>query len=117
MLVLADWVAQVRGEDPAESIRGLYDSPATCQQLTGFVRDPVAAVERCLATIGGLPRAVIARPGDVAVIDRRDEPPSRLAAGAIFLGDAWGCKGQHGVTTLHPALVVPRATWSVGYEA
>ncbi len=56
MLCLADWVLHVKGHDPAADIRGTYDCRGSCQRETGFLRDPVGAVEKCLATIGDLPR-------------------------------------------------------------
>lgn len=123
MTCLADWVLRVRGVDPAADIRLTYDSPASCQRQTGFLREPVAAVERCLATIGGLPRVLEPQAGDVAVIMARG-PDGRLSpSGALWMGSAWGCKGPSGTTTLSPrvAAVVSDdagpAIWGVGYEA
>lgn len=117
MLCLADWVHRVRGVDPAAEIRGTYDSRGSCQRETGFLRDPVAAVERCLASVGGLPRVPEPRKGDVAVIAYHDGERMQVAGG-IWLGEAWGCKGPNGTTTLSPRMVVDvLAAWSVGYEA
>ena len=118
MLVLADWIARVRGVDPASAIRGTYDSRGSCQRETGFLRDPVAAVERCLATIGGLERVSAPRAGDMALILVR-EPDGRVSpCGALWLGEAWACKGPSGATTIKPQAVIEvLAIWSVGYEA
>ncbi len=118
MLVLADWVARVKGADPAAHIRGMYDSRGTCQRETGFLRDPVAAVESCLDTIGGLERTDDPQPGDTAILMLR-EPDGRVSpCGGLWLGNAWGCKGPHGTTTVHPSVVIEvLAIWSVGYEA
>lgn len=124
MLCLADWVLRVTGGDPAVDIRGTYDSRGSCQRETGFLRDPVGSVEKCLATIGGLPRVEEPKKGDVAVILARDADGRIGPCGAIWLGSAWGCKGPSGTTTISPRAAdvmldgknVP-AIWSVGYEA
>ena len=118
MMCLADWVLAVKGQDPAAHIRGTYDSRGSCQRETGFLREPVKAVEACLATIGGLPRAERPEKGDVAIIVAQ-EPDGRMTpCGALWLGRAWGCKGPQGTTTLSPR-AVPQvlAVWKVGYEA
>lgn len=118
MLVLADWIKRVRGADPAAHIRGLYDSRGTCQRETGFLRDPVAAVDACLATIGGLDRVEEPEPGDIAVLMLREADGRVSPCGALWLGAAWGCKGPTGATTLTPRAVIEvKAIWSVGYEA
>lgn len=118
MLCLADWVLRVRGVDPAAEIRGTYDSRGSCQRETGFLRDPVGAVENCLATIGGLPRVGAPRKGDPAVIVVRDADGRLSPCGAVWLGSAWGCKGPNGTTTLKPRSVAEvLAIWGVGYEA
>ncbi|GAA6190896.1 hypothetical protein [Phaeobacter sp. NW0010-22] len=117
MLCLADWVQRVRGVDPAAHIRGTYDSRGGCQRETGFLRDPVAAVEGCLGTIGGLERVGDPRTGDVAVIMVRDAEGRVSPCGAVWLGTAWGFKGPHSTTTLHPRAVQEvLAIWSVDYE-
>jgi hypothetical protein len=118
MLCLADWVQRVTGKDPAAHIRGTYDSRGSCQRETGFLRDPVGAVEACLATIGGLPRVDAPRPGDGAVI-MVQEPDGRVSpCGALWLGSCWGCKGPQGATTLCPRAVIDvLAIWGLGYEA
>ena len=115
MLCLADWVLRVKGVDPAAHIRQMYDGPGSCQRETGFLRDPVAAVEACLATIGGLPRVDDPEPGDVAIVKAVGTDGRIASCGAIWLGDAWGCKGQRGTTTLKPHLVEVVAIWGVGY--
>ncbi len=116
MLVCADWIERVRGQDPAAHLRGTYDSRGSCQRETGFLRDPIGAVESCLATIGGLDRVDEPQRGDMAVI-RVHEPDGRVSpCGALWLGSAWGCKGPTGATTLNPCAVVEvLAVWSVGY--
>lgn len=110
MTVLADHVAEVTGRDPMAELRGTYSCAGSCQQVTGFLRDPVGAVERALATIGGLPRVEAPEAGDIAVIRRAGEPP----CGALWLGTLWGAKGPAGATTLDPRIVTPLAIWRVG---
>ena len=124
MLVLADWVKAVHGVDAAAHIRGTYDSRGSCQRETGFLRDPVGAVESCLATIGGLERTKVPLKGDVAVIITKDADGRISPCGALWLGSAWGCKGPHGTTTINPKRAAPilcpegkPAIWSVGYAA
>ncbi|APE43419.1 hypothetical protein BOO69_08310 [Sulfitobacter alexandrii] len=118
MLVLADWIRTVRGADPADHIRGTYDSPGSCQRETGFLRTPVEAVEKCLSTIGGLPRVDEPAPGDIALIRIADGRGGLMTAGAIWTGTAWGCKGPEGTTTISPRAVVEvTAIWAVGYAA
>lgn len=124
MMCVADWILRVTGRDPAADMRGSYDSRGSCQRETGFLRDPVAAVEKCLATIGGLPRVQEPRKGDIAVILAWDAEGRVGPCGAIWMGDAWGCKGPSGTTTINPRVAqvvhdengIP-AIWSVGYEA
>lgn len=118
MLVLADWIGRVRGADPAAHIRGTYDSRGSCQRETGFLRDPVGAVDRCLDTIGGLARVKEPQCGDIAVIVIRDADGRVSPCGAVWLGTSWGCKAPTGATTLKPIAVLQvLAIWSVGYEA
>lgn len=117
ILCLSDWIMRVKGVDPAADVRGMYNSPGTCQRETGFLRDPVGAIDRQLATIGGLDKTDAPARGDVAVImvnlgGARPEP-----CGAMWLGNAWACKGERGTTTRDPSVVRVLAIWSVGYEA
>lgn len=124
MLALADWVEQVTGKDPAAAIRGVYDSRGSCQRETGFLRNPVEAIEACLATIGGLPRVDAPSPGDVAVVMADNPDGRRSPCGALWMGDCWGFKtdnelyGGRGAITIKP-LLVPQvlAIWGVGYAA
>ena len=118
MLCLAEWVLRVTGRDPAAAVRGVYDSRGSCQRETGFLRNPIMAVEACLDTIGGLPRVDTPQPGDMAVLMLLDSEGRISPCGALWLGSAWGCKGPDGVTTLSPhAVSKVLAIWGVGYEA
>lgn len=124
MLAVADWIELVTGKDPAAALRGVYDSRGSCQRETGFLRDPVATVDACLATIGGLPRVDTPSPGDIAVLLAHDHQGRLSPTGALWMGDCWGFKtrnehyGGCGATTIKPILI-PKvlAIWGVGYEA
>lgn len=113
MLVLADWVQRVTGVDPAADIRGTYWDAKTCQDATGFLREPVKAVARYAEGVANLPRGNELRLGDVAVVRLADEP--RWPVGGLFLGAAWGFKSLSGVATRAPQFVRVEAFWSVGY--
>lgn len=116
MLVLADWIETVHGTDPAAGLRYTYHDALTCQRAVRWFTDPVGAVERCLETIGGLPRTEAPEPGDMAVLALRGEDGRRMPTGALWLGRAWAIKGPEGTTTLAPRVAgAPLAIWSVGY--
>lgn len=113
MLVLCDWIEQVRGVDPAAEVRGTYASRHGCLRETGWPRDPVGVTDRFLSA-AGLVRVSEPAAGDVAVVRRAD---TGEAVGALWTGSAWACKGPSGATTLRPALCVVLAVWAVGYAA
>jgi Domain of unknown function (DUF6950) len=129
MTCLADWIMRARGADllrgrytpgidPAAATRGTYDSRGSCQRETGFLRDPITAVEKCLATIGGLDRMDVPAMGDIAVVVLQEADGRVGPCGALWMGDAWGCKGPTGTTTISPKAVHKvLAIWSVGYAA
>ncbi|QDC11713.1 hypothetical protein FHY55_19495 [Oceanicola sp. D3] len=114
MLVLADWIQQVHGLDPAADVRGTYWDALSCQQVTGFMRDPMSVAVRYAEENAGLSRGNDLRVGDVGLLRLADEP--RWAVGGMFLGSAWGFKGLSGAATRLPQLVQVEAFWSVGYE-
>lgn len=115
MSVLADWIAHVRGVDPVEHIRGQYHDALSCERLTGFVSDPVAAVQACLDTIGGLERVRAPQTGDIAVLLVATGKDERHACG-LWMGAGWAVKGEQGATYLRPADVIGElAVWRVGY--
>lgn len=111
--VIADWVWKLHGADPIADVRGLYDDPLTCERATGFIRDPVAAIDRALASVGRFERADTPEAGDIAVIHPNDG--TRHPTGALWLGKAWACKGERGATTYAPAAVQVLAIWEVDY--
>lgn len=112
--VLADWVARVHGVDPIADVRGLYDDPLSCERATGFVRDPVSAIDRALASVGRFERAETPTAGDIAVV--LPMAGDRRPTGALWLGRAWACKGMTGATTYAPSAVQVLAIWKMNYE-
>lgn len=119
MTVLADWVQRVRGQDFMAHVRGLYSDIGSCERHTGFLRDPIAAVEDGLARIGGLDRVSEPETGDIAVLLLAVGPGGRPTyCGGLWLGQAWGCKGPTGATTVRPSEVIEvLAIWRVGDAA
>lgn len=113
-LVLADWIARVKGADPAAHLRGMYSTPGECERETRFLSDPVGCMARCADSIGGLPMVAVPARGDVGVYRRHGE---RWPYGGIWTGSLWASKGKDGVTFLKPAQVSPLACWGLGYEA
>ena len=111
--VIADWVLEIHGSDPIADVRGLYNDPLSCERATGFIRTPVEAIERALATVGTFERTDTQQRGDIAVIrplDGQSRP-----TGALWTGTAWACKGEHGATTYRPAAAEVLAIWRIGY--
>lgn len=113
-LCASDWVWRVRGVDPAEDVRGLYDDRLSCHRLTGWLRDPVAAFGGRMEAIG-LHRVQVPLAGDVGLVRLPDA--RREVVAAVYLGDCWAIKGEHGTTTMAEAAVEMVAAWSVGYAA
>ncbi|EBA06009.1 DUF6950 family protein [Sagittula stellata] len=116
-LCLADWYNHVHGKDPAAHLRGQYCDALSCQRLCGWFSDPVTVIENCLETVGGRPLIDAPALGDVGVILIRSKDDDRpLPAGAIWLGDCWGCKGPTGATTINAQATRSLAVWGIGYE-
>lgn len=110
----ADWVWRVRGVDPVADVRGLYDDRLSAHRLTGWLRDPVAAFGGRMEAIG-LQRVQVPQAGDVGLV--RPPDARREVVAAVYLGDCWAVKGEHGTTTIAEPMVEVIAAWSVGYEA
>lgn len=112
ILLCADWVKRIRGNDPAEDLRLTYASMAECQRVTRFFTDPLGVVAPRMARVG-LDRASVPVPGDVGlVMIPGDGAP--LPHGAMCLGETWAVKLQSGaVAAFRPAKLL--AAWGVGY--
>ena len=111
MLVLADWIMEVRGVDPAAGRRGTYHDEKSCEAVTGFISRPVEVAARHFEGVG-LARVDQAQPGDVAVIQI-----GNAVVGAIWNGAAWVSKSERGAHAAHPRFAKVLACWEVGYAA
>lgn len=111
ILCPADWIARVRGVDPASDLRGTYGSLAECQRVTRFLTHPLDVVAPRMVQCG-LAATRVAVPGDVGVLlhvaDGRIIPH-----GGLCLGESWAVKSEAGVTVYRPRKVL--MAWSVGY--
>lgn len=113
ILVLGEWIAQVRGTDPFETARGTYDSRGSCQRETGFFRDPVGTLDRYLQQ-AGVNRSRAPSVGDIGVLMARESDGRISPCGALWLGDAWACKGPDRTCTIGGDAGA-LAIWSVGH--
>lgn len=112
MIVLGDWIHAIHGIDPVADLRYSYDSPSSCQRVTGFFSDPVATVARFAEGNAGLERRA-GEPvkGDVGVL--KIGTGRMEVAGGLFTGKSWAVKAPHGATTLRPLEVL--AVWDSRY--
>lgn len=113
-LGLADWYHHLYGIDPAKQLRGQYHDAQSCQRLCKWFTDPVSVISNCLDTVGGRPFVDAPERGDVGVITVASEGRT-MPAGAVWLGDCWGCKGPHGATTISGQSANHLAIWGIGY--
>lgn len=109
MMALADWVREVRGFDPGEGLRGTYGNPEVCPLGRAYRADPLPVCRRAFAA---LTEEVIARPGDIALLEL---PGQRFLMGGLKLASAeWAMRGE-----ARPVLITraarPRMIWGVGY--
>jgi hypothetical protein len=117
MLSLADWYLRVHGFDPAAHIRFTYDSPATCQKETGFLRDPLSATRDIAEVHGGLARKITPPvKGDIALL-RLISDGRETCCGGMWLGRGWLIKGQPSGATLRTAgsILETMAVWDMRY--
>jgi hypothetical protein len=111
--VLADWVLQVRGFDPAADLRLTYGSAGECQRLTQFFSDPLAVFAPRLEPHGVM-RTVAPVRGDLGItieVTAAGERP----CGALCLGKFWVSKSENGIVAGRPARIL--AAWGMGYHA
>lgn len=113
VLMLADWVLQLHGVDPAADLRLTYSTAGECQRVTRFFTDPVGLFDRCLTPIG-IGRTEAAAVGDIGIVTMSIEGRPR-PYGAICLGSKWAVKAEEGVTAATVGQVLQ--AWGVGYAA
>jgi hypothetical protein len=106
-LRLADWVLARHGVDPAADVRGAYNNADELAVLMGWGGLP-RFVDR-LARHAGLERVSEPKPGDIAVISLREQPPQ----GAIRLDRGWSILADGGVARVPDAGVRILGAWSV----
>lgn len=121
LCAIADWHMALHGSDPAAHLRGTYDSPQSCQRVTGWFTDPVKVVEDALATVGGRPRVDTPALGDVAIIRIPQAGGKTTPVAAIWLGDCWGVRCEDGAIDNRKSMTVGPmvpvlAVWEFGYE-
>lgn len=109
MLAPCDWVLRVTGRDPAENLRGTYHTLLECDEVTGFLKNPIKVTQACCESVG-LELTRDPQKGDIGVVMH----PTG-AVGAVCLGGKrWASKAQTGVTIWEPEKLY--RAWSVGYE-
>ncbi len=110
--VVADWINAVRGIDPAEGDRWMFDDMGSCQRATGYFSDPVGVFGARMEAVG-IKRGNELKRGDVGVLKLSDQ---RHPIPGVFTGKSWAFKGPDGTTSRHPRTVEVLAFWSLGYE-
>lgn len=109
MLMLADWVAELRGFDPAADLRGTYGNPEFCP-IGRRYRDNPEPVLR--AAFMALPVTDTPAPGDIALVQLRGSP--HLMGAVRVDARNWAMKPERGGLMVTRA-VVPVVAWGLGY--
>lgn len=106
-LFLAAWAIWLGYPDPAEHLRGTYDSDEGFRAIVERAGGVVAVVSPCAIRIGG---KRIQRPscGDIGVIGNTKD--LRCQFGAIFDGDRWLIRTPDGIRSV---AAQPLAAWSI----
>lgn len=103
-LWVADWIARVRGIDPAKAQRGTYATAGACRRLLvregGLVALATASLARCGFAVTDAPVV-----GDVGVVCAPAGPTM-----AICTGGSWAIKTIDGIVVF-PAH--PIKSWSI----
>lgn len=104
-LFVADWIAERRGFDPAEDLRGTYRTRRGCGRLLlrrgGLATVVAAALRRLSPTAEPVP-------GDVGIVETREGPAMGIFCGA----DRWACRAERGIVTVRLA-TPPKLVWAV----
>lgn len=106
-MFLASWAIWLGHRDPAEHLRGTYDSDDGFRRHIQTAGDVVSLVGRCAGSIGG---RRVQRPscGDIAVIGAERNIYHQF--GAIFDGERWLVRFINGVG---PMVARPLAIWAI----
>lgn len=105
-LVVADWIAERIGADPAGDLRGAYADEQGAARAIEAEGGLVALFQERLSRIG-LKRTDSPRPGDVAVVAIG---PSRALFGSIAGASGWAIKSRRGLVVSRA--VHPVACWT-----
>lgn len=101
---VCDWIAQVRGVDPAAPWRGRYRDEAGAAAFYGDAG--FTALVECALAASGLVRTSDPRSGDVGLVVQLGVIPTM----AIRTGLGWACKAPVGVRTRPHMMLM---AWSV----
>lgn len=104
-LFLAAWAIWLGHRDPAQHLRGTYDSEDGFRRHIEAASGVVALVERCASSIGGKRVQRPAR-GDIGVIGSASNIHRQF--GAIFDGERWLVRFIH---SIGPMTAAPLAIW------
>lgn len=110
----ADWVEALTGHDPMADLRGRYHSLASCQRLTRFLTDPVAAIGDRLGHLPQTSAAALQR-GDVGIVLTLAGGEQRFHGGICLGAGKWLLRDLAGVAMITPRKVI--AGWSTGFAA
>lgn len=110
MLAPCNWVMSFLGVDPGLKWRNMYSTIQQCDDVTGYLHNPVRVTQDCIDTVG-LGVTHIPKRGDIGVV----LSPDRQIVGGVYCGnDKWASKADPGVTMWVPEKIY--RAWSVGYE-
>lgn len=102
-MTLANWVREQTGEDPAETLRGSYESDEGWQMIVRREGGLIPLVE-ALAFGAGMKRVIVPKEGDIGIIHL----PTVGEAGGIKIARGWAVKLASGMTA---GSAVYRAAW------
>jgi hypothetical protein len=96
MMDVANYLELLTGFDCGKRFRGMYSDAASCQRVSGFLKDPIKPFADCMGEFP-LKETQTPKRGDVGVVtiihDRRE-----TACGGIFLGKNWAMKIYSGLS-------------------
>ena len=106
-LFLAAWAIWLGHRDPADHLRGAYDSEDGFRVIVAASGGVVGVVDRCASAIGArrIPQASC---GDIGVIGNTKD--IRCQFGAIFDGARWRIRTPAGYRSI---VARPLAAWSI----